>query len=142
MNLAVVDALTEEQTAQLCALYQHEWWTAGRELNDVRIMLRHTPIVIGLVSPDEEELLAFARVLTDYTFKALVLDVIVKSGYTGNGWGRVVMDRIMGHPDLQSVRHFELYCKPEMVPFYEKWGFTSDLGDLALMRHQRKGDPS
>ena len=32
------------------------------------------------------------------------------------------MDWIKRHPELARVRHFELYCLPELVPFYEDMG--------------------
>jgi len=44
------------------------------------------------------------------------------------------MDWIVEHPDLRAVRHFELYCLPELRGFYERWGFSSDVGGIVLMR--------
>jgi hypothetical protein len=40
----------------------------------------------------------------------------------------------VSHPDLREVKHFELYCLPELRPFYEKWGFEADVGGIDLMR--------
>jgi len=37
--------------------------------------------------------------------------------------GKKLMDAIVGHPALVRVEHFELYCRPELIPFYERWGF-------------------
>ena len=34
-----IDTLTDEQAIQLYELYQYEWWTKGRTLDDVRKML-------------------------------------------------------------------------------------------------------
>jgi len=31
----------------------------------------------------------------------------------------------------------ELYCLPELVPFYRKWGFTEELGGLRFMCRSR-----
>jgi hypothetical protein len=44
------------------------------------------------------------------------------------------MDRIVKHPCLKVVKHIELYCLPPMVPFYEKWGFSTDVSGVTLMR--------
>ena len=66
---------------------------------------------------ESDELVAF---LTDYVYKALVLNVIVAEAYRGSGLGARLMDAVMGHPRLRDVRHFELYCLPELTPFYER----------------------
>jgi len=35
------------------------------------------------------------------------------------------------------VDTLELWCRPELVPFYEKWGFGTDLGELKVMVRRR-----
>ena len=76
----------------------------------------------------------FARVLTDFIFKAIIFDVIVSKPYRNKGLGNQLMDQILKHPNLQSVKHFELYCLPEMVQYYEKYNFSGDVGGIKLMR--------
>lgn len=44
------------------------------------------------------------------------------------------MDRILSHPRLTGVEHFELYCLGELTSFYEQWNFTDELGQLRMMR--------
>ncbi|MBI4259073.1 MAG: GNAT family N-acetyltransferase [Actinobacteria bacterium] len=97
-------------------------------------MLEGSDVVVGFADPDDGRLVGFARVVTDFVYKALVLDVIVDAPARGTGLGGVIMDAVISHPRLAGVRHFELYCRPELVPFYERWGFTDDLGELRFMR--------
>ena len=85
-------------------------------------------------NPDRGALQAFARVLTDYTFKALIFDLIVSNKQRRKGLGKKIMLKIINHPKLQSVKHFELYCLPEMFNFYEEYGFSADVGKIKLMR--------
>jgi predicted GNAT family N-acyltransferase len=134
MAFEVISALTEEQIQDLHTMYQSEWWTKGRQLSDIRLMLRHSDLIIAFCDIETKRLVAFARVLTDYVYKASLLDVIVAASHRGQGLGGAVMDRIMNHPALKSVRHLELYCLEEMMPFYQKWGFTEKLGELRFMR--------
>lgn len=47
-----------------------------------------------------------------------------------------MMNEIINHPTLSRVEQYELYCLDEMVPFYEKWGFSDGLADLRLMRRE------
>jgi GNAT superfamily N-acetyltransferase len=132
----VVESLEEGQVRELHLLYQGEWWTRGRSPEDVRRMLGGSDYVFGLCANPGGQLAAFARVLTDGVFKALLFDVIVAPGFRDQGLGRRLMDCIIGHPTLGHVRHLELYCLPEMVPFYEKWGFSTDVSGVTFMRRR------
>lgn len=136
MSFENVSTLTDEQIVQLHQLYQNEWWSRGRSLDDVRKMLAFSDVVVGVCDSETNRLVAFARVLSDRVYKALVLDVIVASDYRSRGLGRSLMEQILEHPELADVRHVELYCLPEMAPFYRKWGFSADLGQLLFMRRE------
>ena len=134
MSFEAINRLTDQQIEDLYALYQSEWWTKGRQPPDIRRMLQHSDVIVGYCDIETKRLIAFARVLTDYVYKALIFDVIVDMTYRSAGLGRALMDAIIEHPDLRSIQHFELYCLPEMVPFYQKWDFMAELGDLRFMR--------
>lgn len=134
VELDRLDRLTEAQVHELVALYQEEWWTKGRELEDVRRMLEQTDIVVAFCERESRRLVAFARVLTDGVYKALIFDVIVAGSHRDHGLGRALMDALLEHPGLKTVRHLELYCLPELIPFYRRWGFTDELGELRFLR--------
>lgn len=134
MSTEIIEQLTFNQIQELYHLYQLEWWSEGRQLPDIQRMIDNSDITIGICNPDSKELIGFVRVLTDYVYKALILDVIVKKTYRNKQLGRILMDKIVHHPSLKNVKHFELYCLPDMIPFYEKWGFTDKLGTLEFMR--------
>jgi N-acetyltransferase len=133
-----VDALSESQIEDLYRLYQGEWWTKGRTLDDVRKMLDGTRIVVGFADAKTGHLIAFARVLTDYIYKATVLDVIVDPAHRHTGLGRALMDAVVSHPALASVGHFDLYCRPDLVPFYRQWRFEEAGEDLRFMRRAQR----
>lgn len=101
-------------------------------------MLQNTDYIFAICDENSKQLIAFARVLTDQVYKALILDVIVDPGYRTQGFGKKIMQMILDHPELKKVKHFELYCLPELIPFYKKWGFTDDLGELTAMRLYNK----
>ncbi len=134
MSFEKIDHLTDAQMEELHALYQAEWWTKGRKLEEVRRMLEHSDITIAFCEADTKNLVAFTRILTDYVYKALVFDVIVAAPYRSAGLGRHLVHAVINHPRLQSVQHIELYCLPELIPFYQKWGFTTEIGELRFMR--------
>jgi predicted GNAT family N-acyltransferase len=135
----VRDHLTPAHLDDLLRLYGNEWWTARRTRPDVERMLAASDLLFAVVEKGSGSLVAFARVLTDRTYLALVLDVIVAPERRGSGLGRLLLDSICSEPELRSVTSIELVCQPELVPLYEKWGFTDSVGRSRLMR--RTSDP-
>ena len=129
----VIYHLSKNHIAQLHALYQQEWWTKGRSIEDAEKCILGSQVCVGIVS-ETDELVAFARVITDYVFKAFIFDVIVRHDARGRGLGNELLSLIASHQRLESVRHFELYCLPEMMAFYSKHGYVTNLGTVQLMR--------
>ena len=120
----VVSQLNEQQISELVELYKNEFWSDKRTHPEVDKMLAASDIIIGLV--DEcDRLVAFTRVLTDFVYRAIIFDVIVKPDYRDRGLGKQLLDAVVNHPQLQSVEYLGLYCLPEMVQFYERWGFIA-----------------
>jgi hypothetical protein len=48
------------------------------------------------------------------------------------------MEAVLAHPHVAGVRSVELVCRPDVVAFYRRWGFTEQVGPSRLMR--RTGD--
>jgi GNAT superfamily N-acetyltransferase len=123
LSIIVVENLTPTQIQDLEQLYKQGWWSHQRTSKDIQKMLTHSDLIIGLVDDETQKLIGFTRVLTDYTYRALIWDVLVESSYQNQGLGKKLMAEILTHPDLQEVEVFLLMCLPEMVSFYEKLGF-------------------
>jgi predicted GNAT family N-acyltransferase len=120
--------LTPDDAQELTALYEdYEWWD-DREVEDVRAALAETEVAVGV--EDDGDLVASARVLTDYTYYANVFDVIVAAHRRGEGFGETLMQAVVDHPDLQSVVGLSLLCRRGLVPYYESVGF--DLFDREM----------
>jgi predicted GNAT family N-acyltransferase len=135
-----VEQIDDRLRADLMELYRHEWWTNARRDETVARMLQHTDLVVGVCADPGGQLVGFARVLTDRTFKALIFDVIVSEAYRNAGLGRRLIQYVLDHPMLAQVAHIELYCRPELIPFYEQWGFAMPGPEVNLLRLQpRRG---
>lgn len=126
--------LTPVLVEQLVDLFQQEWWTKGRQKADVEKLMENAGLIFAFIDPSNDELVAFARAMTDGVYKAMIFDIIVKDTWRSTGLGRLLMETVMTDPVLLHIKHRELYCLEEMVPFYEKWGFTADLPGLFFMR--------
>lgn len=135
--VTMISQLAPQHIPQLCELYIEEWWTQQRDPETVAKMLQHSDLTVGMLD-SRDKLVGFTRVLTDYTYKALILDVIVARAWRGRGLGMLLLDTVFAHPELQGVKNFELYCLPELEPFYRKWGFRDISGNVILMRSEGK----
>ncbi len=54
------------------------------------------------------------------------------------GFGAKLIDEIINHPQLNTVEQITLCCLPEMIPFYERWGFISAGDKIQLMGKSQK----
>lgn len=134
-----VEHIDDRLRSDLMELYRQEWWTNQRREEDVARMLQHTDLVVGICIDPGGQLVGFTRVLTDQVFKAVIFDVIVAREHRGAGLGKRLLDYVLDHPMVAGVRHIELYCKPEMIPFYKKWGFTAPGDEVNFLRIQGRG---
>ena len=137
MKISIITNLKDKQINQLLALYSDEFWCNTRKRADVEKMLENSHIVLGVID-SEANLIGFVRILTDFTYKATIYDLIVHPQWRNNNIGKLLMDEVINHPELRSIEHFDLNCLPEMYRFYKKWSFTTNVGELGFMRRFNK----
>ena len=133
-DIALEHVVLQKRLPDLVDLFSSQWWTSDRIAKDVIHMLAGSDIVVAAVDRTSDRLVGFARVITDFTYVALVLDVIVAPEVQGSGIGARIMQSVVTHPRLASVRSLELICQPDVVGFYGQWGFTERVGNSRLMR--------
>jgi len=131
--MRIIYDFSEHQIKQVHQLYKEAWWAKARSLEETTNCVKGSQICIGIVN-DNNELIAFSRILSDFIYKAIIFDVIVCEAERGNGIGQKMMALIKNHERLKKVKHFELYCLPEMESFYSSLGFSTDIGGIKLMR--------
>ncbi|MDQ1625588.1 MAG: hypothetical protein QOJ49_1086 [Actinomycetota bacterium] len=139
--VTVTDTPDARWQLDLMRLYAGAWWAEQRSADGVATMLDHTDLFATAQDSGTGRLVAFARVLTDFTFVALVLDVIVAESSRGRGIGAALMDALCADERLATVESIELTCQQELEPFYARWGFTSRVGGSRLMRRTSLGHP-
>ena len=134
MKFTWVEHFSDSQTNEVLELMKNEWWCSDRSLSEVKTTLEHSDITIGAIDSNGI-LCGFARALTDYTFKAVIFDVIVKPNYRETGLGKEIMQYIFKLPSLTGVKSFELYCPDKISEFYKKLGFTVSESRLHQFRN-------
>jgi GNAT superfamily N-acetyltransferase len=119
---------------ELVVLFRSGWWTETRDRAAVDRLIEGSDAVVGLIDLASDRLVGFARSITDRVFLAVVLDVIVDPSHRATGLGACLMDELLAAEAVKSVESIELVCQPELIAFYERWGFTNRVGRSVLMR--------
>lgn len=132
--------ISSDYLPELMGLFASAWWTADRTADEVQRILAGSDLLVAVTDRMSGRLVGFARVLTDEVYLAVIMDVIAAADVRGVGIGTTIMDAVLGHPRLAKVRSIELVCQPELTAFYQRWGFTHDVGRSRLMR--RTAEPS
>jgi GNAT superfamily N-acetyltransferase len=71
------------------------------------------------------EQVGFARVITDYTVFAYLLDVIVWPERRGHGIGKQLVQALLDHPNMKTVSHWSLTTN-DAHSLYQKFGFRTE----------------
>lgn len=103
----------------------HKWlnnsyWAKGIPRETVERAMRHS-LCFGVFRNNQQ--IAFARVISDFTTYAYLCDVIVDEHARGAGIGKKLVAYIMKHPELQSLRKFAL-ATLDAHGLYAQFGFT------------------
>ena len=117
---AVGDLRPEHRDAVYRFLSQDAYWSQGlpREIFD-----RSVENSLNFAAVAGDEMIGFARVVTDRATFAWLCDVFVLPAHRGNGVSNLLMDAVMAHPDLARVRNFRLATR-DAHGLYAKYGFA------------------
>ena len=101
-------------------LSEHSYWAQGIPLETLRRAVQHS-LPFGIYRGDE--LVGFARVITDYATFAYVGDVFVLEAHRGRGLSRWLMEVIADDPRLAGLRRWMLATR-DAHGLYAHTGFT------------------
>ncbi len=91
---------------------------------------------------DENKLVGFGRVVTDFVLHAMIFDMIILPDYQGRGIGTLILTRLVNRCLEQGIRDIQLFCAKGKRAFYEKNGFEARAEDAPGMQFKKKRDES
>ena len=140
-GLTWVDRLDEPaQVEQLLTLFDREWWTQGRDRAGVERMLAGSAEIVAAL--DGDELVAFGRAITDGVYLGTLDDIVVASGWRDRGLGTAVVNELLRRPSVAATERVSLHCLPELIPYYERLGFSPSDRTLRRMEIVAPGAPA
>jgi GNAT superfamily N-acetyltransferase len=107
-------------------LYREQGWWPERTAEQVSRVLADQPAVGAWLAGGSggaggNELVGFARAVSDGAFRAYLEDVVVAERHRRRGIGRALVDALRA--ELAGVQLVSLFCGPSLVPFYEAAGY-------------------
>jgi len=111
-----------------------EYWALGRP----RALTERSwanCLCFGIYAPDGAQV-GFGRLLTDYTFRAHLADVYILPVARGLGLGRALIETVLAHPELTTVRNWTL-TTADAQGLYARYGFRPGEADSKWMTMDR-----
>ena len=102
-------------------LCNRSYWAKGRTIQQVMRSIEHSEC-FGIYK--DEQQVGFARVVSDFTVYAYILDLFILEHERGSGLGKFLMECIMNHPELAQVKRWMLGTE-DAHGLYQQYGFTS-----------------
>jgi ribosomal protein S18 acetylase RimI-like enzyme len=87
-------------------------WKERKE-KDLENMLKRE---VSVGAWKDNDLIGFARAVTDGNFRAYIEDVVILSQYQKLGIGNKLVSRLL--EELSHIDIISLFCEEELIPFY------------------------
>jgi len=101
---------------------KHAFWAQQRSIDDLRRMLRGSPVVVSLWRG--KRLVGFGRASSDGIHRAVLWDIVVAGDLQGRGLGRQVVEGLLNSPRLRKVERIYLMTT-DSAGFYRQLGFSN-----------------
>ena len=114
---------TDKEKLQIDVIHQfltETYWAKGRTLDEVKKTIEHC-LCFGMYLDGKQ--IGFARLATDYTVFAYLMDVFVLPEYRGKGYSKQLMKAINEEPQLQSCKVWMLKTS-DAHKLYKQFGYT------------------
>jgi GNAT superfamily N-acetyltransferase len=100
-------------------LTNDSYWAKGRSKEVVKRSIENS-LCFGVFKAKEQ--VGFARVVTDYAVFAWILDLFILRNYRKKGLGKLLVESIMKHAELQKLQRWGL-ATDDAHGLYEQYGF-------------------
>lgn len=100
-------------------LNNDSYWAKGRSIETIQKSIENS-LCFGIYKDSQQ--IGFARVVTDYSVFAWILDVFILKEFREQGLGVKLMESIMNYEELQNLQRWGL-ATDDAHGLYEKFGF-------------------
>ncbi len=108
---------------KIFSLLTNCFWSKNIPIEYVERFIQFS-LCFGIYKDSNNQLVGFARIISDYTTYAYLCDVVIDSLHQKKGLGSRLVKEIMAHPDLQGLKTWSLRTTDEAKKIYLKNGFV------------------
>lgn len=120
-DIIIKDGIDEMNLEKITEMLSKAYWSPGIKLDEVKKGALNSTLVVGVFLQDRTQI-GYARVISDRTRFAYILDVYVDENYRKMGIGQKIMKHILSHNTLKDVYQWLLITK-DAHGVYSKVGF-------------------
>lgn len=118
----IVDGASALDIREVMGLLRQTYWANTRTQEQVSASMEHASCY-GIMLEQEEKLVGFARVISDYATTYYLCDVVIDAQYQRQGLGKALVSYIEGLPAYQGLRG--ILITRDAHALYEKFGYQT-----------------
>lgn len=119
--IILLEGMAQMDFTRVTAMLAGTHWCKGIAQEEVQKAASHSTLVVGAFAGGKQ--IGFARVVSDQTRFAYLMDVIVDPTMRDHGVGQQLVEFILSHPLLEDVYQWMLVTT-YAHSLYERCGFT------------------
>jgi GNAT superfamily N-acetyltransferase len=119
----MIEISTNKNRLQIDVIHQfltESYWAKGRTIDEVKKTIEHC-FCFGVYLNNKQ--IGFARIATDYTVFAYLMDVFILPEYRSKGYSKQLMKAINEAPELQSCKVWMLKTS-DAHGLYKQFGYS------------------
>lgn len=130
MDYRIVEDLSEMKLDDIVRLLRMTYWADKRPVEKIEKSIKNSKCY-GLYVSGVENLVGFARIISDYATNYYLCDVIIDEEYRHKGLGNALVSHIVSAPELEGLRG--ILVTKDAQTLYSKYGFEV-VNDRAMFK--------
>ena len=118
----IIEGAEQINTDEVVRLLKTTYWASKRSKEQIEKSMRNSSC-FGISLCDEQKLIGFARVISDFATSYYLADVVIDQEYRHQGLGKALVSYIVSQPEYTGLRGILLTKDAHRL--YEKYGFES-----------------
>lgn len=118
----MIQISTDKSKLQVDVIHQfltETYWAKGRTIDEVKRLINNS-LCFGVYINDKQ--IGFARIVTDYTVFAYLMDVFILPEYQSKGYCKKLLKEVIEHPKLKKCGW--MLKTSDTHGLYKQFGFT------------------
>ncbi len=134
MDFMIVEGADQIDVDDVVRLLQTTYWAQNRSKEQIEKSMQNSSCY-GIRLNNEQKLVGFARVISDFATTYYLADVIIDQDYRHRGLGKALVSHIVSLPEYAELRGILL--TKDAHGLYEKFGFETVNGRAMLKSPDR-----